>query len=814
MRVNNFSCGRTPPPPPKPPVPCPVPPPPPPAPPPPTPYPPPVPPPPAPPPPPTPYPPPVPPPPAPPPPPTTPYPPPAPPPVSPPPPPTPVPPSPPCPPPTVSQIHVTRELDGKNDTGVIGQLLTVGTDKVAEANKYFAMSQFVTGGLLSDNNQLVATDAVISNPPTDQGKVLCADDMYVAGDPKVGGKGNQYKDEDIKPNPGFYTMFQDGADTGEKITVNAHVETINAEGNTAFTEYGFMIQNPQGQKTQAVLSAGQLTIVDANGQSKKLLPPNDTYFVGDPMDPTAKFYYADAPGAGKNGKPEKRLMVDYYEKPSADTIAKLVAQGADPTEAAQLRSTTTLSYGFRVPDGVDTYASPEGVGAGTPMKVASNGVKTYYDSHYNEGQCSVLTVRVGCPPTPPSPPPPPTPPTPPPPPVAANEQARIWGDPHIDDADGGKYEFHQTGLFNVLKDTDLTVNARHIQAGNQNLTVVGEVGVRVGSRTINLTPDGQVNLGSVFPTFAAEPPLQSGQTRILGDGATISRTGNVVNLETPEYKVKFTLGQVFANTKHIDMDVWTKAGGVLSDGVAPTGLLGETFDADSVQQTAPKLSADAYRVSDLIDRTVVTPPAPPSSDTGSLFTWDPAGGQGDFIATLYGNLYQRAPQDVNEINQLIGRWDQNGLSSVLKQFYTSPEFQAKATTPEAQAEALYNGILQRPADANGKTFFANQLKTGAMTMSQLVDVFLTGSEYTSKVQNGKAPKPGSWLVTTQDRSAAASSAASPASNKVASTTANTPTTTTIPAPKPPDLAQTKPVRGARNSLFLQNLWSWISRSRR
>jgi hypothetical protein len=230
-----------------------------------------------------------------------------------------------------NSLEVTRELDGVNNTGVIGELLTVGTNNLAEANKYFAMGKFAVSGLLAEDNQAVSSKAVISQPTgTSPSKILCDDDMYLAGDPGVGGKGNNYAYQHVEVSPGFYTLFEDGSATGQKITVNAHVEAINPEGGKAFTEYGFIIQDASGAKTKATLSGGQLTIIDANGQTRKLLPPNDVYTVGNPADPTARFYYADVPGAGKDGATEKRLIVDYFEKPSQQTIDELIAKGVNP----------------------------------------------------------------------------------------------------------------------------------------------------------------------------------------------------------------------------------------------------------------------------------------------------------------------------------------------------------------------------------------------------------------------------------------------------------------------------------------------------
>jgi hypothetical protein len=613
------------------------------------------------------------------------------------------------------QIEVTRELDGVNDTGIIGELLTVGTSHLSEANKYFAMSKFAVSGLLAEDNQAVSTAATLSEPVGgDCDPVLCEDDMYLAGDPGVGGKGNNYQYQHVNVNPGYYTMFEDGRNGGPKITVNAHVDQINPQGSKAFTEYGFVVQNEQGVKTNATLSGGVLTIVDGNGQSRKLLPGQE-YTVGNPGDPVAKFYYADVPGAGENGSTEKRLMVDYFEKPSQETINNLVAQGAKPADVQALRNRTTMSYGFRVPDGINTFALSQGVGSGAALTATKDGVKTYYDAHYTEGPCTILNTAPYPSPTPapaptpyptpsptpapapapyptpspaptpapaptpyptpspaptpapaPSPAPYPTPspspapapyPTPSPAPapapapnpapspapypspspapapnpapypspapspgpagVAANQHAGAKKGLKIEDADGGKYNFSGTGVYNLLKDRDLTLNTKIVQ-GPGNKTFNSEAGLTVGGRTVHVTADGTVDIGYADPKIKAPNiSLQNGQTVMLGNDSSITRTGNKIKVETPEYKIQFHVNQKYEGTGFMNIDVWSRSGGVMSDNIAPTGLLGETFDVGNERQTAPKQSAGSYKRDSLIETNTAPAPAPAPAPTPS-----------------------------------------------------------------------------------------------------------------------------------------------------------------------------------------------------
>ncbi len=709
----------------------------------------------------------------------------------------------PTPAPVEKQLHVSRELDGVNNDGIIGELLTQGTSNLAEANKYFAMTQYATTGLLSQNNKLTPDAAKLyaeKGSANDTG-ILCGDDMYVAGDPGVGGKGNNYSWVDIDVTPGYYTMFQDGAESGSKITVNSHVEAINPQGDKAFTEYGFVVQDEQGVKTQATLSGGQFTIVDGNGQTKKLLPPNDVYYVGNPMDPTAKFYYADVPGAGENGASEKRLMVDYYEKPTQATVDKLVAEGANPTEVANMRTQTTLSYGFRVPDGVNTYASSEGVGAGSAKKTTDQGVKTYYDSHYTEGPCSVLNVCATPTPTPtptpypptptptptpaptpypptptptpaptpypptPTPTPTPYPPTPTPtPPVAANEHARSWGDPHIEDADGGKYNFHHPGIFNIVKDKDVQLNAK-ITASANNTAVNTEAGVTVGGRTVYVTADGTTKVGYKDPNIVnADVTLADGQTVLLDDGGSVSRAGNKVTVQTTEYKMQFDTNKDFNGTKYMDIDVWSKAGGVMTDGVAPSGILGETFDADSDQVTAPKQDLDSYKEDSILQK-----------------------------SSTVSDLPDKLPNTGNPSHQII--------QSVMSEFSSDGNYTAAKLTQAANSErvkgSVYESVFKALADMSAQfNRPVTPANIQAVAKKGFNDDFLSAND----VKTMLADVAG-WNTTTTPTPAPAPTPATP-----------TPTPTPTPAPTPPPAPPTQQETESLNQIrqMFQQLLAMIS----
>jgi hypothetical protein len=508
------------------------------------------------------------------------------------------------------EIRISRELDGVHNTGVLGDMLTAGTSNMADANKYFALKKYAISGLLAENNQAVSSKATVATSAANAANsdIKCQDDMYLAGDPFVGGKGNNYKPVEVTADAGYYTMFQDGSASGPQFTVNAHLEAINPEGSKAYTEYGFLVKDSAGKQTKATLSGGQFTITGADGSTQKLLPPNGTYTVGNPADPDAKFYYADVPGAGKDGASEKRLMVDYYEKPTEASVKEMMAQGIKEADARKMRSTTTLSYGFRVPDGVNTYASSEGVGAGNAKKVAPNGVKTYYDSHYTEGKCATVTICDE-----------------PPPVVSPSEHARLWGDPHINDADGGEYHFQESGIFSALEDKDLKVNVKTEKlAQDPSATVTTLAGVQVGSRTVQVKADGSVTLGYAAANNNTTATLQNGQTVALDTGSSITKQGNIITLTTPEYKIQFSTNEQYKGSTYLNTDVWSTAKGVQADGVAPGGLLGETFDPDSTPQTGTKQNSAAYARGSLIQRLGTSTIAVDTTATPAVTTTTPA----------------------------------------------------------------------------------------------------------------------------------------------------------------------------------------------
>jgi hypothetical protein len=150
-----------------------------------------------------------------------------------------------------------------------------------------------------------------------------------------------------------------------------------------------------------------------------------------------------------------------------------------------------------------------------------------------------------------------------------------------------------------------------MQPGPNKTTLNHEAGLVVGNRTIDVKANGTVSIGNTNPAIKTPNiKLADGQTVMLDNKSSITRHGDKMTVDTGEYKIQFETGKVFEGVKYLDIDVWSKAGGVMSDGVAPTGLLGETFDGDNTVLNAPKQDVGAYRKTKLFDTTPTPAPVP------------------------------------------------------------------------------------------------------------------------------------------------------------------------------------------------------------
>ncbi|MFN7311068.1 MAG: hypothetical protein ACK5T0_06830, partial [Vampirovibrionales bacterium] len=100
--------------------------------------------------------------------------------------------------------------------------------------------------------------------------------------------------------------------------------------------------------------------------------------------------------------------------------------------------------------------------------------------------------------------------------------------------------------------------------------------------------------------------LEKGKIMTLADGSSVNWDGtklSVTNANYGEYNLDIelrTTGHKNAdgtNVKYLDTYVTSTNKGVFSDGILPTGILGEGFDADKDVRTKLNFELENYKVS-------------------------------------------------------------------------------------------------------------------------------------------------------------------------------------------------------------------------
>jgi len=212
--------------------------------------------------------------------------------------------------------------------------------------------------------------------------------------------------------------------------------------------------------------------------------------------------------------------------------------------------------------------------------------------------------------------------TPTAPPVAENEVGMVIGDPHFYGGDGGKWGFHgkHLAMFNLLSDTNLQVNTqyiarnpsvsetRHVYLGNTRINL-HKVGGK--SYAIQLSVDGKAHVNG--------KQLASGATMSLANGTKITYKANpgdkklelleprglrktlgVLKVWTAEgYFIELATFRAYEqHPNHVDMAVRTPMKGV-KNGRMPSGILGQSFDADDEPMLGKDVNGWSFEVNSL-----------------------------------------------------------------------------------------------------------------------------------------------------------------------------------------------------------------------
>lgn len=172
--------------------------------------------------------------------------------------------------------------------------------------------------------------------------------------------------------------------------------------------------------------------------------------------------------------------------------------------------------------------------------------------------------------------------------VAANEKGRVWGDPHFEGGDGGKFDVmgRDGGVYNLHSDTGVRVTGLFKTYKRQGITVVDRVGTIVTGKGPKGVTSNQIEYSPTVATIDGKP-LAKNKSTPLADGGSALLLANRLVIDTREgYKV--TIWQrASSGVKYCDVDVQTGARGVGS-GADPGGLLGQTFDADKLAKNGKK----------------------------------------------------------------------------------------------------------------------------------------------------------------------------------------------------------------------------------
>jgi hypothetical protein len=177
--------------------------------------------------------------------------------------------------------------------------------------------------------------------------------------------------------------------------------------------------------------------------------------------------------------------------------------------------------------------------------------------------------------------------------VATGQRSGYWGDPHVLDAESANNHFIVTGpgTYNLLKDKNIALSAEHKKYDNWAIEVTNQINLALGTSNVVFNAYG-------VPTLNGQA-LEQGKLMTLPDGSSVNWNGttlSVKNANFGEYNLDVTRQQAGGGVNYLDTWINSTDKGVFSDGILPTGILGEGFDMDNLVRTKLNFDLETYKV--------------------------------------------------------------------------------------------------------------------------------------------------------------------------------------------------------------------------
>ncbi len=177
--------------------------------------------------------------------------------------------------------------------------------------------------------------------------------------------------------------------------------------------------------------------------------------------------------------------------------------------------------------------------------------------------------------------------------VATGQRSGYWGDPHVLDAESANNHFIVTGpgTYNLLKDKNIALSAEHKKYDNWAIEVTNQIDLALGSSNVVFNAYGT-------PTLNGQA-LEQGKLMTLPDGSSVNWNGTILSVKNAnfgEYNLDVTRQQAGGGVNYLDTWINSTDKGVFSDGILPTGILGEGFDMDNIVRTKLNFGLENYKI--------------------------------------------------------------------------------------------------------------------------------------------------------------------------------------------------------------------------